>query len=248
MKYLYEVYERLPRCGPGGDPHTRRAYEACGNVPECPRILDIGCGPGAQSLELARLSKGTVLALDNHRPFLDTLEDRARETGLSGHIETVHRSMLEMDFSEASFDLIWSEGALYFLGFESGLKTCHRMLKPGGAFAATEAVYIQPDIPPEVSDFWDAEYPDIASIDEKCAVVERSGLTLIDHFTLPAEAWIEQFYAPMAETLDEREAFHHGNTAAMEALAGLRSEIAFFDRYSDFYGYEFFVAQKPQKR
>ena len=33
-------------------------------LPPEPRILDIGCGPGVQTVELLRLSGGTVVALE----------------------------------------------------------------------------------------------------------------------------------------------------------------------------------------
>ena len=129
MRYFYELFESLPRGGPGDDASTRRAWRIMAGVPPSPEILDVGCGPGMQTLELARLSKGRITALDNHRPFLDKLDRDAWDLGLSAHIKTLNRSMFEMDFPPESFDVIWSEGALYFLGFENGLKVCRPFLK-----------------------------------------------------------------------------------------------------------------------
>ena len=78
MAYLYELYEALPRCGPGDTEATRRAFTAIFHTSEVPDILDIGCGTGDQTIELAKLSMGNILALDNHRPFLDQLMLRWR--------------------------------------------------------------------------------------------------------------------------------------------------------------------------
>ena len=64
MDCFMALYGTLPRAGPGDDASTAKAYGMCDGLPAKPRILDIGCGPGAQTLALARLSEGTILALD----------------------------------------------------------------------------------------------------------------------------------------------------------------------------------------
>ena len=129
MEYFYELFEALPRCGPGDNKSTRRAFNTIPKHPEQPLILDIGCGPGVQSTELARLSKGRIIALDNHQTFLDKLIEIAKEESLLDHIVPKNRSMLDMNFEENTFDIIWSEGALYFMGFQNGLRRCHQLLK-----------------------------------------------------------------------------------------------------------------------
>lgn len=96
-QFFYEIFDAsLPRQGPGDDASTLRALRTLlklrGEVqsssqPAPVRILDIGCGSGAQTLQLARHIDGTIVALDNHRPFLDELESRARAEGLLDKIE-----------------------------------------------------------------------------------------------------------------------------------------------------------------
>src|SRR5262249_11799155 len=58
-------------------------------------------------------------------------------------------SMSALDFPDASFDLIWSEGAIYVMGFAEGLRAWKRLLKPHGAIAVTELSWLGPDIPEE---------------------------------------------------------------------------------------------------
>ena len=64
MDYFMELYGYLPRGGPGDIDSTKKAYAMIRDIPPQPRILDIGCGPGVQTLELARLSGGKLLAIE----------------------------------------------------------------------------------------------------------------------------------------------------------------------------------------
>ena len=141
MKYLYEVFEALPRCGPGENEASGRAYRECVGLVAEPRVLDIGCGTGMQTIELARISGGKIVGLDNHEPFLMQVKNKAAKAEVAEQVEIKHQSMTEMDFGEGNFDLIWSEGALYFMGFENGLNVCSRLLKKKGYMVVSEAVY-----------------------------------------------------------------------------------------------------------
>ena len=61
IEYFYELFEALPRGAPGDKESTRRAFNTIPNPSEQPLILDIGCGPGVQTIELSKLSKGRIL-------------------------------------------------------------------------------------------------------------------------------------------------------------------------------------------
>ena len=129
IEYIYELCERLPRSGPGANEHTKHAYNLLPQHKEQPAILDIGCGQGMQTIELAKLSNGDIIALDNYQGFLDILMLNARQEGVEQYIRPLNESMLEMKFVDESFDIIWSEGALYSMGFQNGLERCYQLLK-----------------------------------------------------------------------------------------------------------------------
>ncbi len=245
MQYFYELYESLPRCGPGNSASTRRAFEALTNLPKHPLILDIGCGPGMQSIDLAQFSNGQVIALDNHQPFLDKLIETARSKGVADLITPLNRSMLEMDFEDQTFDMIWSEGAIYFMGFENGLKRCYQLLKPHGYLAVTEVVFLTPDPPKPLVEYWQDEYPAIQAIQGNLDIIESQGFGLIDHFTLPQAAWMDDFYTPMDEALSRLENKYRDNQNALKVFEGARNEIDIYKKYSDHFGYQFFIMQKP---
>lgn len=244
MSYYYEVFESLPRCGPGENESTRRAFNMMSDLPAEPKVLDIGCGPGVQTLELARCVGGHIIALDNHQPFLNKLVQTALDEGLEGHITTQNQSMLEMDFDDESFDVIWSEGALYFMGFENGLKRCRGLLKPRGWMAVTEVVYLKPGLPAELQAFWNREYPDIRDVPGKIRQIGEAGFDLIWHFTLPKSAWLDHYYQPMQKVLTQFGDKYHDQSEVIEVLNEFQLEIDLYKRYSDYYGYEFFIMRK----
>jgi ubiquinone/menaquinone biosynthesis C-methylase UbiE len=243
MIYFYEVYGTLPRAGPGDDASTRKAYQMMKGVLKNPKILDIGCGPGRQTMELARLSGGKITALDNHQPFLDKVRKDADALGLSPHIETLNQDMKAMDFETGSFDVIWAEGALNLMGFENGLKTCRPLLKEKGYIGVTELVWLEDHPSPEARE-WAREYPAMKNVPDNLMLLKSNGYEVIGHFTLPVSSWFEHYYDPMQERIDELGKKYTGNSVALEVIAAAQREINGFKKCSGEVGYEFIVARR----
>jgi ubiquinone/menaquinone biosynthesis C-methylase UbiE len=243
MTYFFEVYGALPRTGPGDNASTKKAYEMIKGLPSKPRILDIGCGPGMQTLELARLSKGNIIALDNHQPFLDKVDQDAKKLGLEQHIETLNQDMNRMSFPTDSFDLVWAEGALYQMEFENGLKKCREFLKKNGHIAVTELVWLKDDPPAEAKE-WAKEYEAMKNIPDNLLLFKKNGYKMVGHFTLPVSSWINDYYDPMQERINELRPKYKGNQVAEEVLDSAQREIDGFKKCSDYVGYEFFIARK----
>jgi SAM-dependent methyltransferase len=236
---FWEIHSGLPREGPGDNDSTRRAYAMCCGLPPNPRILDIGCGPGMQTLELARISGGFVAALDLHLPFLQELRARAA-SNRGSLIATVNASMAALPFVAMSFDLIWSEGAMYFLGFRAALERWKHVLAPRGYIVVTEPCWLKPDPPNEVKALF-ADYPAMTSAETWLPVIAASGYETVGHFTLPEAAWWDNYYAPMTTLLGRLRQRHRADTAALAVIAEHEREIAAYRKYSAFYGYVFFV-------
>ena len=244
IEYLYELCEALPRSGPGDNVNTNRAFNSIPQPPKQPFILGIGCGQGMQTIELARISNGKIIALDNHQGFLDALMEQAKNQGFEEKIIPQNMSMLDMDFDEENFDIIWSEGALYFMGFQNGLKRCHQLLKNKGYLAVTELVYTVPNPPKAVVEYFTSEYPDIKNIEANIETIKKERFNLISNFTLPESAWLNSYYLPMEKELPRLNKKYQGNEAALAVFEGFKNEADFYKKYSEFYGYEFFVMQK----
>lgn len=241
---FYELYGGLPQQGPGSDASTERALALLPKLPEKPHILDLGCGSGRQSLCVARHTGGELVAVDNYQPFLDRLSQSAAEQGLAARISTRCESMDALTLPESSFDLIWSEGAIYVMGFERGLREICRYLVPDGLVAVTEAVWLRDNPPAEVREFWESEYPAIGTRKANESMIAAAGYQLLDSFVLPKSDWWDNYYRPLERRANEMRREHAGNEEALAVIAFADREIDIFRRYSDYYGYVFFLMRK----
>ena len=245
MSIFRELTEGLPRQGPGSAEATIRALGLVRGLPENPRILDVGSGPGAQTIELARATGGQIVAVDIRQRFLDELTARAREAGVLPQIITVNVSMFDMDFPAESFDLIWSEGAIYIAGFAAGLGAWRRFLKPGGWIAVSELSWLVPDPPAEAVQFWARNYPGMKSIERNCQIIRETGYVDPDGFVLPVQDWWDNYYGPGQTRVSELRTKYASDPEVLAILEDEQREYDLFRVHSDTYGYVFFVMRKP---
>ena len=195
-----ELTEGLPRQGPGSDECTRRALSMVPERASISRILDSGCGPGAQTLVLAQGTEAQIIALDLRSRFLNELRGRAVAAGVSERVSLVCGSMADAGFRDSSFDLIWSEGAIYIVGLERGLRDWSRLLKHGRCIVVSEATWLVANPPAEPAEFWKQHYPGMKSIDENLECAERAGYGPLGHFTVSSEDWWKNYYFARRET------------------------------------------------
>ena len=243
-RVFWELHEGLPRQGPGDDEYTRRAFRAAGPLPPEPVVVDVGCGPGMQTLELARLSRSRVVAIDNHGPFLAELKERALREGVADLVEPRLGDMHDLQLASESVDLLWCEGAIYLIGFERGLAEWRPALRPRGAVAVTEAAWLKPGAPAELCEFWREGYPAMVSREENVRKAEGCGYRVLEHFALPAEAWWTHYYTPLGDRLAELRAHYSADEEALAVLDGEALEIDLFRKYHEYYGYVFYVLRR----
>jgi ubiquinone/menaquinone biosynthesis C-methylase UbiE len=208
------------------------------------RILDIGCGPGMQTIEIAHISHGMITAIDTHQPFLDVLTANIAAEGLSDRIKTLNQFMLDLDFPDSSFDLIWSEGAIFIIGFKEGLSECRRLLKPQGYMAVTDCCWLKDNPPHELKTFWDKYDPGMANNEENRKRIRDCGYTEIGYFVLPESAWWQDYYNPLLKRIEILRKEYAGNVEALMELDATIEEMEMYRKYPEYYGYEFYLMQK----
>ena len=239
---FFSIFENLPRQGPGSRASTMRAFELCAGLPADARVLDLGCGVGAQTLHLAEVTQGAIVAVDRHAPNIDRLQATVKERGLGGRVLAVVADFEQLPRPHVPFDVVWSEGALYNVGLDKGLELCRAQLGTGGWLAFTDAVWRTDDPPEEVRALF-ADSPTMGDVDAAVARIEESGFQLEHHFALPREDWWTDFYTPMVARIDELRVQEANDPEVLTALDELAAEPELHRRHGDTYGYEFFVAR-----
>ena len=97
------------------------------------RVLDVGCGCGQTTLELARRvgAEGAVLGADISRPMLESARDRALEAGLR-NARFEHSDAQVHPFEAEAFDLVFSRfGVMFFSDPVAAFANLLRALRPG---------------------------------------------------------------------------------------------------------------------
>lgn len=245
MEIMLDVHSGLPRQGPGDDESTLRALAACTELPARPAVLDVGCGPGMQTLVLAQHTDGTVTAVDLFEQFLDELRARATEAGLRDRIQVMRADMADLPFGKDSFDLVWSEGSAYIMGITEAFTHWKEFLRPDGYIVVTELSWLVPEaqVPKPAFDFFRNEYPGVTDVPGNLARIEACGYEVVDHFTLPPESWWTHYYTPLRARIDTVRPRYDGDTTAKAFFDAEDEEMRIRREFGDSYGYEFIIAR-----
>lgn len=232
------------RQGPGSDAVTRRALDMTGLADvENLRIADIGCGTGASALILAGLRGARVDAVDFLPEFLDRLRDRAHAAGVAQQIVTHCADMGALPLADGAYDLLWSEGAIYNIGFANGVAAFRPLLKPGGILAVSELTWLTASRPDPLTMHWDSAYPEVDTASAKIAVLEAAGYTPIGYFPLPRDAWMDSYYSPLRNRFADFLTAQGNDPAALAVVEAEEAEIALYERYSEYVSYGFYIAK-----
>ena len=244
LELICEYYSNLERQGPGSPEITIKALSFIDNLGEKSLIADIGCGSGGQTMVLARQAPGYITGIDLFPVFIDMFNRNVEKLNLQDRVKGTVGSMDNLPFPDEELDLMWSEGAIYNIGFERGLAEWRKFLKPGGYIAVSEVSWFTEERPAEIDDFWNEAYPGIDTIPNKVAQMQKAGYIPIAAFILPENCWTEHFYEPQVNLQKVFLEKNAGNEAAVEFIANQRHETQLYYKYKDYYGYVFYIGKK----
>ncbi len=241
---ICEYFSSTERQGPGSPEVTIKALGFVDNLTNESRIADVGCGTGGQTMVMAQHAPGYITGIDLFPDFIDLFNRNAVHLNLQSRIKGIVGSMDSLPFQDEELDLIWSEGAIYNIGFERGLNEWRKFLKTGGYIAVSEASWFTEERPVEIDRFWMDAYPEIDTIPNKVAQMQKAGYIPVATFILPENCWTEHFFAPQVAAQDFFLKKYAGNQTALEFIANIRDEARLYDKYSAYYGYVFFIGKK----
>ena len=245
LQLLIDLHKRAIRQGPGGDSETRKAMElAMLGASEPLKIADIGCGTGASTMLLARELNAQVTAVDFLPEFIDVLKTRAESEGLINKINPIVGSMDDLPFDDEEYNVIWSEGAIYNMGFKKGVGDWRRYLKPGGFLIVSEITWTTGERPFELQNYWESEYPEIGTASSKISILENAGYTPVAYFTLPDHCWINNYYRPMQNSFSEFLDRNANSEDAQTIVEAEKKEISLYEEYKKYFSYGVYIAKK----
>jgi ubiquinone/menaquinone biosynthesis C-methylase UbiE len=204
LKYTREAFLKLPRL-------------------EKPRILDIGCGSGVPTLELAKLSDGEVVGIDIDQSCLDELNRKIKDEKLSNRVKAINLSLFEMKFPDETFDVVWSEGYFRTIGFEKGLKEWRRLLKRSGYLVIHYQTRYAAD---------------------SISRLPQYGYSLADTVPLPEDAWWTEFYEPLEEKMDALLRKYKDSADALKLLKQYKSEMDMVKKNPRNFSSAFYIMKK----
>ncbi|MFC2057128.1 class I SAM-dependent methyltransferase [Chloroflexota bacterium] len=188
--------------------YTRKAFRMLSQMDK-PRVLDIGCGSGTPTLELARLSQGEVIGIDIDQPALDQFTRKIKGAGLTEQVKAVNCSMFDVDFPDESLDIIWSEGSIYAVGFQRGLLEWRRFLKPGGFMVI---------------------HDEKGNVKEKLEQISNCGYELLGYFILSEDIWWTEYFAPLEKLITESRTSYNDDPKILEEIHQAQEELDMFKK------------------
>jgi len=244
VKLICEYFSTLERQGPGSPETTIKALSFIDNLTDDSKIVDLGCGTGGQTMVLANHTSGHITGIDLFSDFIDLFNGNSKQQNFQDRVQGLVASMDNLPFHHETLDLIWSEGAIYNIGFERGIDEWHKYLKKGAFIAVSEASWFTEKRPDEIHTFWTNAYPEIDIISKKVKQMEKAGYIPIATFVLPEHCWTDHYYTPQILAQEKFLKKHEGNTMAEDLIKTERHEAKLYKKFKLFYGYVFYIGKK----
>ncbi|HKX72795.1 MAG TPA: class I SAM-dependent methyltransferase [Candidatus Saccharimonadales bacterium] len=232
------IHNGLPRQGPGSDSTTKALFGTIKHPNKIQRGIDMGCGTGRSTIWLAQQGIDMV-AIDTSQPFLNTLHDAATRAGVANHINTKKMSIGAVSYPDESFDLVWSEGAAYFIGWARALTSWKRLLKPEGYLIATDMFWTTDSPTPELADFFKDD--NVLTLEQGSEIARQSGYVVRKTYIQPDSDWFDEYYSALEERAEKFSA--QPDPKLREAGDQAKQEIAIRRKYKTEYQHVGFVLQ-----
>jgi len=216
------VLEEIEQVRAGLIKYTRKAFLKLPRL-ENPRILDIGCGSGVPTIELAKLSGGEVTGIDIDQSCIEEFNRKIKKENLGNRVKALNLSLSEMKVPDETFDVVWSEGIVGNIGFENSLKEWFRLIKHGGYVVIHYQVSRVADVLPRIP---------------------QLGYSLTDTVALPEDAWWTEFYKSIEEKMDMLLKKYANNSNALKLLNQYKTEMDMVRKNLSNFSCAFYIMKK----
>ena len=204
---------------PGGAGNVARLLSRL--APAGKRILDIGCGIGGPAQEMAATHGAMVTGIDLERPLIERARRDARQAGLSDRCQFETVEVGPLPFTDNSFDIVVSSGALTQTEDKSGMiEEIRRVLAPSGWFSCYDWMKIDGEYSDDMRYWFKMEGLTYAmtTLDEQMQLLSAVGFETVegsdvtDWYRREARSEYEllkgELYQAMVELIGQEDADH----------------------------------------
>ena len=226
---------------PGGKEYTLTAGQLAG-LNKKSQVLDIACGHGAASLNLARKFGCRATAIDIEESFIAEGTAIAKKEKLDKLIKFIAGDFNKQKFNANSFDMIVAEGgALSYIGRDDGLKRARRLLKKNGYIEISDLILRGKTLSREVKDIFLSGDLDLETEESYRTLLKINGFEIVFCSYVAKQYW-EAYYENIKKNLQNRK----GYFSDKKVRESFNKEIRFFYKRRDLdqLGYLFIVAKK----
>jgi SAM-dependent methyltransferase len=241
---IVEIHVGLERQGPGSPEMTVKALSFLDNLDENPRVADLACGTGGQTMVLANNISGNITGLDFCPDFINVFNDNAKKLNLQERVHGIVGSMDNLPFQKEEFDLIWSEGAIDNIGFEKGINHWNGFLKKNGYVAVTCPSWFTDERPVKIEKFWGDAGCKLDTIGHNILIMQKAGYIPVATFILPEKCWTNNYFTPREAALKSLLNKYTGNKTVEGFIENNKYEVELYSKYKQYYGYVFYIGKK----
>jgi len=245
-KFIFDIFKGLQYPNSGLSTSMLRAANQISEIPTQPEILEIGCGCGLPSINLAQYFGGHICSVNSQKEYIQELQIEAIRRGYIDIIDYINTDVFHLNFEEHKFNVIWSEGAISQLGLKRGILEWKKYLCNYGYIAINNISWLKKSQPAKLLEFWEREDPKMNSVDNNLQIIESNGYKLIDFFVISPETWWDEYYSPLDDRIKNIRYQYIENEIAQEVFDYIQLEIDMYKNYSEYYGSVFYIMQIPR--
>lgn len=228
---------------PAGKEFTFAAARFSGINPSS-RVLDLGCGYGDSSCNLASEFRCKVTSVDISNENINYARQAAIDHNISHLITFITADLLTLDFKENPFELILAEGGLLsFISRRKGIELASSWLSRGGWFVFSDLILLTEKIPEEILSIFEHDRFKYETEQSYRNLLTEIGLDIHFMSLIPPSGW-DNYYAHMARRLEDNKGFF----ADRKIKLAFHREIDVFYRLEAYryIGYLFCIARKKR--
>ncbi len=188
-----------------------------------PNILDVGCGSGVSTIEIASLTNGNILAIDSDKESLSFFERYIKDSNLESNITIKHNSVFDEELRENSFDIITAEGLFNLIGFEKGLTYFSNFLKISGYFII---------------------HDDSKNLSTKLKLIERLKFSVIDTIELDENIWGNLYVNCLKNEISQINKNNLDKINSKNSIKTAKDEIKMFENDPSVFKSTYYLLQK----